>query len=230
MDFAGMQSLTLLDFPGKVACVLFTCGCNLRCPFCHNASLACGSAEIGYPEADVLAFLKKRQGLLDGVVISGGEPLLHPELPSFLKKVRTLGYAIKVDTNGTNPTLLAKLVSDGLVDYVAMDIKNSPAFYAATTGISKPDIAAITQSRDFLMSDVVDYELRTTVVDGLHTKESIAELSQWIAGAKRYFLQAFKDSGDLLAPSSLSAFDETQMNELLEIAKVYVPSAKLRGI
>ena len=230
MDFAGMQSLTLLDFPGKVACVLFTSGCNLRCPFCHNASLACGSAEIDYPEADVLAFLKKRQGLLDGVVISGGEPLLHAELPSFLEKVRALGYAIKVDTNGTNPALLAKLVSDGLVDYVAMDIKNSPSFYAATTGTFKPDIAAIEKSREFLISDVVDYEFRTTVVNGLHTKESIAELSHWIAGAKRYFLQAFKDSGNLLAPSNLSAFDEAQMDELLEIAKAYIPNAKLRGI
>ena len=230
MDFAGMQSLTLLDFPGKVACVLFTCGCNLRCPFCHNASLACGIAEIGYSESDVLSFLKKRQGLLDGVVISGGEPLLHSELPSFLEKVRDFGYAIKVDTNGTNPTLLKKLVSDGLVDYVAMDIKNSPAFYAATTGISKPDIAAIDQSRDFLMSDVVDYEFRTTVVNGLHTKESIAELSHWIAGAKRYFLQGFQDSGNLLSGTDLSAFDKETMLQLLEIAKIHIPHAQLRGI
>ncbi len=230
MDFAGIQSLTLLDFPGKVACILFVQGCNLRCPFCHNASLVRRGAENLYPEADILAFLKKRQSLLDGVVISGGEPLLYPELLPFLKKVRELGYAIKVDTNGTKPALLEQIVSEGLADYVAMDIKNSPAFYAATTGIPKPDIAAIERSRDFLMSGKVDYEFRTTVVKGLHTKESIAELSSWIAGAKRYFLQGFKDSGDLLSPSSLSAFDEEEMTQLLEIAKIHTPNTQLRGI
>ena len=230
MDFAGMQSLTLLDFPGKVACILFVRGCNLRCPFCHNASLVNGDAEGLYTEEEILSFLKKRQGLLDGVVISGGEPLLYAELLPFLQKVRALGYAIKVDTNGTNPHLLEQIVSEGLADYVAMDIKNSPAFYAATTGTPKPDIAAIEKSRDFLMSGVVDYEFRTTVVKGLHTKESIEELSFWIAGAKRYFLQAFKDSGNLLSGSGLSAFDEATMFQLLEIAKIHTPSAQLRGI
>lgn len=230
MDFAGMQGLTLLDFPGKVACILFARGCNLRCPFCHNASLVRGGAENLYPEEKILSFLKKRQGLLDGVVITGGEPLLYAELLPFLKKVRQLGYAIKVDTNGTRPELLKQIVSEGLADYVAMDIKNSPAFYAATTGIAKPDIAAIDQSRDFLMSGVVDYEFRTTAVKGLHTQESIAELSSWITGAKRYFLQGFKDSGDLLSPLNLSAFNEEEMNGLLEIAKKHTPNAQLRGI
>jgi pyruvate formate lyase activating enzyme len=205
-------------------------GCNLRCPFCHNASLVRDGAENLYPEENVLSFLKKRQGLLDGVVITGGEPLLYAELLPFLKKVRQLGYAIKVDTNGTRPELLKQIISEGLADYVAMDIKNSPAFYAATTGIAKPDIAAIEKSRDFLMSGVVDYEFRTTVVKGLHTKESIEELSFWIAGAKRYFLQGFKDSGNLLSGSSLSAFDEATMFQLLEIAKIHIPNAQLRGI
>ncbi len=230
MDFAGMQSLTLLDFPGKVACILFVRGCNLRCPFCHNASLVNVDAESLYAEEEILSFLKKRQGLLDGVVISGGEPLLYPQLLPFLKKVRSLGYAIKVDTNGTNPDLLAQIVSEGLADYVAMDIKNSPALYAATTGVSKPDIAAIEKSRDFLMSGVVDYEFRTTAVKGLHTKESIQELSYWIAGAKRYFLQVFKDSGNLLSGAELRAFDKEEMTDLLEIAKIHTPSAQLRGI
>ena len=230
MDFAGMQTLTLLDFPGKIACILFVRGCNLRCPFCHNASLVNGDAEGLYTEEEIFSFLKKRQGLLDGVVISGGEPLLYAELLPFLQKVRALGYAIKVDTNGTNPTLLKKIVEEGLADYVAMDIKNSPAFYAATTGIAKPDMAAIEESRDFLMSGIVDYEFRTTVVKGLHTRESIAELSYWISGAKRYFLQAFKNSGDLLSPAGLSAFEEDEMHQLLEIAKTHIPSAQLRGI
>ena len=230
MDFAGMQSLTLLDFPNKVACILFVRGCNFRCPFCHNASLVCGGAENNYPEEDILAFLKKRQGLLDGVVISGGEPTLYPELIPFLHKVRDLGYAIKLDTNGTNPTLLKQILRENLADYVAMDIKNSPHFYSATCGIPKADIASIEESRDVLMNGETEYEFRTTVVDGLHTKESIDELACWIAGAKRYYLQAFKDSGNLLHPENLHAFGQKEMVELLEIAKKYIPSAALRGI
>lgn len=230
MDFAGMQSLTLLDFPNKVACILFVRGCNFRCPFCHNTSLVCGGAENNYPEEDILAFLKKRQGLLDGVVISGGEPTLYPELIPFLHKVRDLGYAIKLDTNGTNPTLLKQILRENLADYVAMDIKNSPHFYSATCGVPKADIASIEESRDVLMNGETEYEFRTTVVDGLHTKESIDELACWIAGAKRYYLQAFKDSGNLLHPENLHAFDQKEMVELLEIAKKYIPSAALRGI
>lgn len=230
MDFAGMQSLTLLDFPNKVACILFVRGCNFRCPFCHNASLVCGDAENTFQEADVLAFLKKRQGLLDGVVISGGEPTLYPELIPFLQKVRALGYAIKLDTNGTNLALLKQIVGEGLVDFVAMDIKNSPHFYSATCGVPKADMASIEESRNFLMDGNVDYEFRTTVVDGLHTKESIDELARWIAGAKRYYLQAFKDSGHLLHPENLQAFDENGMVELLKIAKKHIPNAQLRGI
>ena len=230
MDFAGMQSLTLLDFPGKVACILFVRGCNLRCPFCHNASLVRPGAENAILDADVLSFLKKRQGLLDGVVISGGEPLMYPELLPFLHKVRALGYAIKVDTNGTNPALLKKLVEENLADYVAMDLKNSPAFYSATCGLPKAPIGAIDQSREYLMTGAVDYEFRTTVVKGLHTKESIAELSCRIAGAKRYFLQGFKDSGDLLSPENLSAFSAEEMAEFLETAKIHIPNAMLRGI
>lgn len=230
MDFAGMQSLTLLDFPNKVACILFVRGCNFRCPFCHNASLVCGGAENNYPEEDILAFLRKRQGLLDGVVISGGEPTLYPELIPFLHKVKDLGYAIKLDTNGTNPTLLKQILRENLADYVAMDIKNSPHFYSATCGVPKADIASIEESRDVLMNGEVEYEFRTTVVDGLHTKESIDELACWIAGAKRYYLQVFKDSGNLLHPENLHAFDQKEMVELLEIAKKYIPSAALRGI
>lgn len=230
MDFSGIQSLTLLDFPGKIACILFVRGCNLRCPFCHNAALVDGGAENTYPEADILAFLRKRQALLDGVVISGGEPTLYPALIPFLRKIRELGYAIKLDTNGTNPTLLKQIVQENLVDYVAMDIKNAPALYDATCGISKVDMASIEESRNFLMGGPVDYEFRTTVVDGLHTKESMEDLACWITGAKRYYLQAFKDSGNLLHPESLRAFDEKDMNDLLTIAKKYIPNAQLRGI
>ncbi len=230
MDFAGMQSLTLLDYPGKVACILFVRGCNLRCPFCHNASLVCENPENAFPEEKVLSYLKKRQGILEGVVISGGEPLLYPDLLPFLRKVRELGYAIKIDTNGTNPQRLAEIVREGLADYVAMDIKNSPALYGKTTGVTSLDLSAIEESKNFLLSGQVDYEFRTTVVDGLHTPESIAEGARWIRGAKRYFLQSFKDSGNLLAPENLSTYSEEQMNELLAIAKNDIPAAALRGI
>jgi pyruvate formate lyase activating enzyme len=167
---------------------------------------------------------------LDGVVISGGEPTLYPELIPFLHKVRDLGYAIKLDTNGTNPTLLKQILRENLADYVAMDIKNSPHFYSATCGVPKADIASIEESRDVLMNGETEYEFRTTVVDGLHTKESIDELACWIAGAKRYYLQVFKDSGNLLHPENLHAFGQKKMVELLEIAKKYIPSAALRGI
>ena len=230
MDFAGMQSLTLLDYPGKVACILFVRGCNLRCPFCHNASLVCENPENAFSEEKVLAYLKKRQRILEGVVISGGEPLLYPDLLSFLRKVRELGYAIKIDTNGTNPQRLKEIVREGLADYIAMDIKNSPALYGKTTGIANPDLSAIEESKEFLLGGAVDYEFRTTVVDGLHTPESIAEAARWIRGAKRYFLQSFKNSGNLLAPENLSTYSEEQMNELLAIAKRDIPAAALRGI
>lgn len=230
MDFAGMQSLTLLDYPGKVACILFVRGCNLRCPFCHNASLVCENPENAFPEEKVLAYLKKRQGILEGVVISGGEPLLYPDLLPFLHKVRELGYAIKIDTNGTNPQRLKEIVLEGLADYIAMDIKNSPALYGKTTGVANLDLSAIEESKSFLLSGAVDYEFRTTVVAGLHTPESIAECTRWIRGAKRYFLQCFKDSGNLLAPENLNPFSEEHMNKLLAIAKRDIPAAALRGI
>lgn len=231
MLISGLQKLTLLDYPGKVACTVFTGGCNFRCPFCHNAPLVLPERIAqDTTEQEVLDFLRKRRGVLDGVAVTGGEPLLHKDIGAFLEKVRELGFMIKLDTNGSFPDRLIGLVEAGLVDRVAMDVKNAPALYAHTVGLDRLDMAAVEKSRDFLLSGRIDYEFRTTVVKGLHTRESIEQAAQWIAGAKEYYLQQFKDSGDVLHIEGLSAFDEAQMRELREAAAKYVPSVELRGL
>ena len=182
MFLSGLQKMTLLDYPGKVACTVFTAGCNFRCPFCHNASLVLPDRlEQHVTEDEVFTFLKKRTGILDGVAVTGGEPLLHREIPDFLRRVKDLGFLVKLDTNGSFPDMLEALISEGLVDRVAMDIKNSPALYAETAGIPDLDLSRIEQSKNLLLSGIVDYEFRTTVVKGLHTAESLVEAAEWIA-------------------------------------------------
>jgi len=231
MFIAGMQKLTLLDFPGVVACTLFTAGCNFRCPWCHNAGLVLPEENPDLLEGDeVLSFLEKRKGVLDGVCVTGGEPLLQAELPEFLRRVKDLGYRVKLDTNGSFPERLEALVREKLVDRVAMDIKNGPSRYAETAGLRDLDLSAVTASKDFLLSDPVDYEFRTTVVRGLHTAESLLEAADWIAGAKQWFLQQFKDSGNLIHGEGLSAFSDGEMQALLETVQKKIPAAQLRGI
>ena len=232
MFIAGMQKLTLLDFPGVVACTLFTAGCNFRCPWCHNAGLVLPEemADGLLDSGEVLSFLEKRKGVLDGVCVTGGEPLLHAELPDFLKRVKDLGYRVKLDTNGSFPERLEALVREKLADRVAMDIKNGPSRYAETVGLRNLDLSAVTASKDFLLSDAVDYEFRTTVVRGLHTEESLLEAADWIQGAKQWFLQQFKDSGNLIHGEGLSAFSEDEMRRLLETVQKTNPAAQLRGI
>ena len=232
MVLAGLQKLSLLDFPGLVACTIFTAGCNLRCPWCHNAGLVLPELlpGQGLSEDEVLDFLGKRRGVLDGVCVTGGEPLLHPDLPGFLGRVRELGFRIKLDTNGSFPDRLRSVVEAGLVDYVAMDIKNSPPCYGKTVGVPGANLEKFTESREYLLSDVVDYEFRTTVVKGLHTRESLLEAAEWIRGAKRWYLQQFRDSGSLIQGNGLSAFSEEEMRELLTAVQTVLPAAKLRGI
>ena len=227
MLFAGFQKLTLLDFPGKVACILFTMGCNFRCPFCHNASLVRAEEKPQITEEEVLAFLKKRQGILEGVCISGGEPLLYDNLGDFIKKVKALGYSVKLDTNGSFPEKLKALVNEGIIDYVAMDIKNSPECYDKTTGI-KTDLDKIKESIEFLMSDKVDYELRTTLVKELHTPDDMESIGEMIKGAKRYFLQNFKDSGDVLC-ENMNPLSEDELEQMKKIAQKYIPETAIRG-
>lgn len=230
MLISGLQKLTLLDYPGRVACTVFTGGCNFRCPFCHNSSLVLPERLAhDTDEEQVLAFLKKRQGTLDGVAVTGGEPLLHKDIDAFLQKVHELGYMIKLDTNGSFPDRLIDIVERGLVDRVAMDIKNTPELYAATAGV-KLDLAPIERSKNYLLEGHVDYEFRTTVVRGLHTAESIAGAAKWIAGAKEYYLQQFKDSGDVLKLDGLGAYGEKEMHTLASSAAEYVPAVQVRGI
>ena len=231
MRIAGLQKLTLLDYPGMVACTVFTGGCDFRCPFCHNAPLVLPErlAE-DTNESEVLEFLKKRRGVLDGVAVTGGEPLMHDDIDAFLKKVKDLGYKIKLDTNGSFPDRLMRIVNAGLADRVAMDIKNSPEEYGRTVGIANYDVSPIARSRDFLMASGVDYEFRTTVVKGLHTRDSLLGAAKWIAGAREYYLQQFKDSGDVIAVDGLGAYDEREMYALCEAVREFVPAAQVRGV
>ena len=232
MYLAGMQKLSLLDFPGVVACTLFTPGCNFRCPWCHNASLVLPEqfpAEYPDPE-EVLAFLKKRQGILDGVCITGGEPLLHAEIPDFIRRLKMLGYRVKLDTNGSFPERLKALAEEKLVDYVAMDIKNGPSHYAETIGIPGYLTEAVEESKNFLLTEPVEYEFRTTVVRGLHTEQCLLEAAEWIRGAKAWYLQQFRDSGALICGDGLSAFSEEEMQQLLRAVQEKLPAAQLRGL
>ena len=229
MLIKGLQKTTLLDYPSKVAATIFTGGCNFRCPFCHNASLVEDlSASDNISENDVLSFLAKRRGILDGVCITGGEPLLQRDILDFCKKIRELGLLIKLDTNGSRPDEFKKLIDEGLIDYIAMDIKNSKELYATTCGL-KDFPSEIEKSIDIIMNSGIPYEFRTTVVRELHSKESIDSLCRWIAGAERYYMQGFIDSGDLLG-DGLSAYSTAEMEELLQIARVHIPTAELRGI
>ena len=232
MKVTGIQKLTLLDYPGVVACTVFTAGCNFRCPFCHNAMLVLPEQidDECLTDDEVFGFLKKRRGVLDGVAVTGGEPLLHADMPEFLARVKELGYKIKLDTNGSNPELLSEIVKNKLVDRVAMDIKNAPEEYARTIGLKSFDIAPVERSKEMLMRGDIDYEFRTTVVKGIHTKESLIGAAKWIEGAKEYYLQQFKDSGNLILPDGLSAYDEKQMHTLADAVRDYVPTVEVRGV
>lgn len=222
--------MTLLDFPGKVACTVFTGGCNFRCPFCHNALLVTKLPEKpDYTEDEILSFLEKRIGLLDGVAITGGEPLLNPDIGDFIRKIRDMGYAVKLDTNGSFPERLKAIVGEGLVDYVAMDIKNRREKYTETVGLKNLDLSKIEESIDFLKSGAVDYEFRTTVVKQFHTVEDITAAAEWISGAKRYFLQNFVDSGELIC-EEVCGVDKETMLKMKSAAADFVPQTEIRGI
>ncbi len=229
MVFAGFQKLTLLDYPGKVACILFTRGCNFFCPFCHNSMLIDGGPTEEIDEDSVFAFLEKRKGILEGVCISGGEPLLNSDIGGFIEKVRALGYLVKLDTNGTYPDRLRRLVEEGLVDYVAMDIKNSFGKYCLTAGTDRDYTDRIKESIDLLMEGRVDYEFRTTLVRELHTPEDMHEIGNAIRGAKRYFLQNFVLS-DAVPDRELTPLGAEEMEQMKKIAMNYVDTAVLRGI
>lgn len=230
MRISGLQKLTLLDFPGHTACTVFTGGCNYRCPFCHNAELVLRPGEQPeIPEAEFFSLLQKRRGLLDGVAVTGGEPTLQPDLPEFLQRIREMGYAVKLDTNGTHPDLLKRLVAEDLVQYAAMDIKNSPGRYAETAGTEDPQLDRIRESAAFLLEGTVPYEFRTTVVRELHRPEDLAEIGRWLQGAERYFIQCYTDSGDLIQ-EGFSPCSREELDLLLAAVRPFIPAARLRGV
>ncbi len=231
MLIGGIQKLTLLDYPDRVAATIFTAGCNLRCPFCHNAPLVTDiNKEYLIPESEILSFLSKRVGILDGVVITGGEPTLMRDLPEFIGRIKALGYDVKLDTNGTNPEMLEHLIENKLIDYVAMDIKNSLERYAVTSGVGEDlGLDAIKRSADVLMQNKIDFEFRTTVVSPYHTEEDFERIGQWLGGDEKYFLQSFVDSGNLVGCDVYSATKE-EMTRFLNKLKQYVQNAQIRGI
>ena len=229
MRIQGLQKMTLLDFPGHVACTVFLGGCDFRCPFCHNGELLDGSAPAVMDDQELLRFLKGRQGLLDGVAITGGEPLLRKDLPDLLRAIRALGFAVKVDTNGNHPEALEGLLREKLVDYVAMDIKNSPRKYAMTVGLDGLDLGPIRESVRLLMESPIPYEFRTTVVDELHAAADFEAIGQWIAGAKAYYLQPFTDR-DSVPFAGLHAPPREDLEKYASLARVYVPYTSIRGL
>ena len=230
MYIGGINKLSLLDYPDKTCCTIFTVGCNYCCPFCHNASLVQGafSGERIVSEK-IIKFLRKRQGLLDGVCVSGGEPLLQKGLELFLQNIKELGFAVKIDTNGSDPQKLRQLVDKRLVDYVAMDIKNAPKKYGQAIGLKDYDLESVKDSVAFLLSGTIPYEFRTTVVRELHTSEDILLIAQWIEGAQRYYLQKFVDSGNILK-RGLSSYSKVTMKNLKNLVLPLLPSVELRGV
>ena len=224
----GLQKVTLLDYPGLVACTVFFPGCNFRCPYCHNGTLVLSGEPPLLSAEEVLDFLKKRSGLLDGVCFTGGEPLLHPELPFYAEYAKSFGYKIKLDTNGSFPDRLKAILHAGLADYVAMDLKNSPGKYAKTCGMENP-LPSVEQSVDLLLKGNTEYEFRTTVTGNLHTVSDFTSIGQWICGASRYFLQPFRNSQDLLDKSMDYSHTEEFLSACLTAVQKYVPSAEIRG-
>lgn len=229
MKICGLQKTTLLDFPGHVAATIFLGGCNFRCPYCHNSELLGSDAPETLSIDELLSFLNKRKGILEGVCVTGGEPTLHPELPILLMEIRKLGYLIKLDSNGTNPEFLKQLFDQGLVDYIAMDIKNCPEKYGMTAGCGHIDLNRLKESIDFLLGGTLPYEFRTTVVRQLHTAEDITGIGAWIQGAERYFLQNYKDSPQVLTPG-YSDFTKEELIQFASFAKPYVKEVSIRGV
>lgn len=229
LTFAGMQKLTLIDYPGRTACTLFMRGCNFVCPFCHNASLIA----FGEDGAETLSheyvfdFLRKRKGMLDGVCISGGEPLAQEGIFNFAREAKELGYLVKIDTNGSFPDRLKELAESGLIDYVAMDIKNAPEKYRQTIGVPGFDTAPVEESITFLLEGKVAYEFRTTVVRGFHVPGDIVSIAKRIAGAEKYFLQRFDNPERALRPG-LEAYSDSEMQEICKAARAVLPCTVVR--
>ena len=235
MHIAGLQKMTLLDFPGKVACTVFLQGCNFRCPFCHNSDLLGKDGPEGMTDEELLKFLDTRRGLLDAVCITGGEPTLQPELEKLICAIKEMGYAVKLDTNGAKPEILKKLSQQGLLDYVAMDIKNSPEGYGETVGVPGMDISRVEQSIKFLLAGEQPYEFRTTVVAELHDETTMESMGKWLStlvpGKKpvKLFLQGYIDRDSVLK-EGLHPCSREQMESFVRILRPFVDAVEIRGM
>ncbi len=242
MLLCGLNKTTLLDYPGHVAATLFTGGCNFRCPFCHNRDLVLAPEGAQHISAEeIWRFLEKRKGVLQGVCITGGEPTLQPDLPDFIRKVKGLGYRVKLDTNGYRPQVLKALLEEGLLDYAAMDIKASKESYAKVIGLEAKncsdkesqnmsfDIKKIAESVELLKRSSIPYEFRTTVVKGLHTPEEFEEIGKWLQGARAYYLQAYREDVNVICPG-FGTFSVEEMEEMRQRVAKYVEKAVLRGV
>ncbi len=229
MLIEGLQKLTLLDFPGQVACTIFAHGCNLRCPFCHNAGLVVRKPANIISIEELTEFLEKRKGILDGVCLTGGEPLAQSDSIEFLRYLRKFGYKIKLDTNGFYPERLEEAIKEGLVDYIAMDIKSSKENYDKAVGIEGIDISPAIKSVEIIMNSGIDHEFRTTAVKGLHVVSDFEQIGVWLNGANRYFIQQFIDSGDLIS-NEFNAFSKEETETLLAAVRKSIPNAETRGL
>lgn len=229
MKISGMQKLTLLDYPGNIACLIFTQGCNFRCPFCHNKDLLGDENEDSISVDEVFSYLDKRKGVLDGVVISGGEPLLQPDIEEFITKVKNMGYKIKLDTNGSSPTKLKLLIDKGLVDYIAMDIKNNFTCYNETSGINCINIENIKRSINIIESSKVEHEFRTTVVKQLHNLGKLQEICSYLGTQTKYYIQNYRDCSTVLE-RGLLGFSEEELKDLQKKLNMMYPNVMVRGI
>ena len=230
MNISGIQKLTLLDFPGKLACTVFTSGCNFRCLFCHNASLVLPGMSDHIDEQEVFSFLKKREGILEGVCITGGEPCLQPDLETFIRKVRDIGFAVKLDTNGSFPEKLSSLLEKGLLDYVAMDIKTSKERYSEVCGVQNEKLLEnVQKSVEILKSSSVPHEFRTTTARELQTKEDFEKIGRWLSGEKRYFIQQYEASGELVG-DEMTPYEKEELTEFAKVMKNFVENVEIRGI
>ncbi|WP_022763290.1 anaerobic ribonucleoside-triphosphate reductase activating protein [Butyrivibrio sp. AD3002] len=228
MKIHGLQKMTLLDYPSKVAATVFLGSCDFRCPFCHNFELVDGTAAPIMDDAELFSFLDKRKGLLDGVVITGGEPCLNSSLKDLIIRIKDMGYLVKLDTNGNHPDVLKDLLSENLVDYIAMDVKNSPEKYSDTCGV-KIDTEIISESINLIMNSGVDYEFRTTAIKEFHTAEDFAKIGEWICGAKAYYIQQFTER-DTVPDKSLSSPSAEDMEAYRQAAERYIKNVILRGL
>lgn len=230
MIIKGFQPTTLIDYPGKIACIVFVTSCNFRCGFCYNKKLVDDTPELNeISQEEILEFLEKRKVLLDGVVITGGEPTLHNDLPDFIAKVKDKGFSVKLDTNGTNPEMVKKLIDDKLIDYIAMDIKNSPEKYSETTNV-KVNMEKINETIKLIRNSGLDYEFRTTAFPRMMTKEDFLKIGEWLKGSKKYCIQQFKSMGDLIDINFLNEkmYSEPDLNEIKKLLEPYFDKIEVR--